>query len=124
MAGYCSIENQVKKLLMRTMWRVVALLMLTAGTSFAQGAVERGQKVYAAEKCGVCHAVAGVGNKRGALDEIGSKLSADFVRQWIVDAPGMSAKTKATRKPVMKSYAHLAKEDVDGLVAYMQSLKK
>ena len=26
----------------------------------------------------------------------------------------MTAKTKATRKPVMKSYAHLAKDDVDG----------
>jgi mono/diheme cytochrome c family protein len=109
---------------MKTIGGVVCLVMLTAGTSFAQGAVERGQKVYVAEKCGACHSIAGVGNKRGALDEIGTKLSADDLRQWIVAAPEMAAKTKATRKPVMKSYAHLAKEDVDGLVAYMQSLKK
>ena len=88
------------------------------------GAVERGQKVYAAEKCGICHSVAGVGNKRGALDEVGSKLSADQIRQWVVNTAEMTAKTKATRKPVMKSYAHLPKEDVDGLVAYMVSLKK
>jgi hypothetical protein len=36
----------------------------------------------------------------------------------------MTAKTKAARKPVMKSYAHLSKDDVDGLVAYLQTLKK
>lgn len=108
--------------------RIVAimgvLVLLPAGAAFAQSGVERGQKVYAAEKCVVCHAVGGVGNRRGALDEVGSKLSAAEIRQWIVDAPAMTAKTNATRKPVMKSYAHLSKEDVDGLVAYMQSLTK
>jgi mono/diheme cytochrome c family protein len=90
----------------------------------AQSAVERGQKVYAAQKCNICHSVAGVGNKRGALDDVGARLSAEQIRQWIVDAPGMTAKTKSERKPPMKSYASLPKEDVDGLVAYMQSLKK
>jgi mono/diheme cytochrome c family protein len=89
----------------------------------AQSAAERGQKVYTSQKCQVCHSVAGVGNKRGALDEVGSKLSADDIRQWIVDATAMAAKTKAERKPPMKSYM-LAKEELDALVAYMSSLKK
>lgn len=95
-------------------------------TSAAQSAsqIEQGQKVYAAEKCSFCHAVAGKGNAKGALDTVGSRLSADQIRQWIVDAPGMTAKTKAARKPLMKSYPSLAKQDVDALVAYMQSLKK
>jgi hypothetical protein len=35
----------------------------------------------------------------------------------------MTAKTKATRKPEMKSY-NLPKEDLDALVAYLSSLKK
>ena len=90
----------------------------------AQSAVERGQKAYTAQKCQICHSVAGVGTKKGALDEVGSKLSADEIRQWIVDAPAMAAKAKADRKPPMKAYATLPKEDLDGLVAYMQSLKK
>jgi mono/diheme cytochrome c family protein len=89
----------------------------------AQSAAERGQKVYTSQKCQVCHSVAGVGNKRGALDEVGSKLSADDIRQWIVDATAMAAKAKAERKPPMKSYM-LSKEDLDALVAYMASLKK
>ena len=101
-----------------------ALLLVIPATLSAQTPAERGQKVYAAQKCSICHSVAGVGNKRGALDEVGSKLSADETRQWIVDAPGMAAKAKAERKPPMKAYATLPKEDLDALVAYMQSLKK
>jgi mono/diheme cytochrome c family protein len=99
------------------------LLTVPVIASAQASAVERGQKVYAAQKCNICHSVAGVGNKRGALDEVGSRLSADEIRQWIVDAPAMTAKAKAERKPPMKSYT-LTKEDLDGLVAYLQSLKK
>jgi mono/diheme cytochrome c family protein len=101
---------------------LLSLLVIPTLAS-AQSAAERGQKVYTSQKCQVCHSVAGVGNKRGALDEVGSKLSADEIRQWIVDAPAMTAKVKAERKPPMKSYM-LAKEDLDALVAYMASLKK
>ena len=48
--------------------------------------------------------------------------SPDDIRAWIVDAKGMTEKTKAPRKPVMKSYT-LPKEDVDALVAYLSTLK-
>jgi mono/diheme cytochrome c family protein len=102
----------------------VCLLLAVPAIASAQSAVERGQKAYAAQKCNICHAVAGVGNKKGALDEVGSKLSADEIRQWLTDAPAMAAKAKADRKPPMKAYASLPKEDLDALVAYMQSLKK
>ena len=111
---------------MRVMCLAVCLVTAGGMPAMAQGtqAIERGQKVYAAEKCSICHAVGDQGNKRGPLDGVGSKLSADDIRLWIVNAPEMTAKTKATRKPVMKSYAQLPKDDVDGLVAYLQSLKK
>ncbi len=84
----------------------------------------KGEAVYAAQKCSLCHAVAGKGNPKGALDDVGSKLTADELRQWIVDPKTMTAKTHATRKPEMKSYASLPKDDVDNLVAYLQTLKK
>lgn len=112
------------------MLRTLALMLLatfvgaTAAAAQTAAAVERGQKVYAAEKCSVCHSIADKGNKRGPLDDVGSRLSADDIRAWIVSAPEMTAKTKAQRKPLMKSYSHLPKEDVDALVAYMASLKK
>lgn len=86
--------------------------------------VARGEKVYADQKCGLCHSIADKGNKKGPLDGVGSRLTGDEIRAWIVDAKGMTAKTKATRKPDMKSYPQLSKEDLDALVAYMLSLKK
>jgi mono/diheme cytochrome c family protein len=100
----------------------VAFVLCIAPFASAQSA-DQGKKVYADQKCSVCHAVAGVGNKKGSLDKIGTKLSAADTRAWIVDAPGMAAKAKADRKPPMKAYDKLAAADVDALVAYLQSLK-
>ncbi|HEX2344678.1 MAG TPA: cytochrome c [Vicinamibacterales bacterium] len=85
--------------------------------------VAKGMKVYEQQKCSVCHSIEGKGNKKGPLDGVGSKLSADEIRQWIVNAKEMTAKTKSERKPPMKDYS-LPKEELDALVAYMQSLKK
>jgi mono/diheme cytochrome c family protein len=106
---------------------VAAMGLSLTVTGVAAGqtpAIEKGMQVFAAQKCAICHAVAGKGNARGALDGVGSKLTADEIRQWIVDAPAMAAKTNATRKPVMRAYASLPKDDIDGLVAYLLSLKK
>ena len=52
-----------------------------------------------------------------------SRLSAADVHAWIADAPGMTAKIKTPRKPVMKTYT-LPADDVDALVAYLMTLKK
>jgi mono/diheme cytochrome c family protein len=105
---------------------MLAAGLLTAASASAQDAakVARGEKVYAAQKCGICHAIAGKGNTKGPLDGVGTKLTADEIHQWLVDAAGMTAKTKAPRKPVMRSYPNLPKEDLEALVAYLQSLKK
>ena len=108
--------------MLKTVCTFILVFAVTSAVASAQGDVAVGQKVYAAQKCVACHSIAGVGNKRGALDGVASKLSADQIRQWIVNAPEMSAKTQATRKPVMKAYA-LPKEELDGLLAYLQTLK-
>ena len=101
----------------------VLLVVGLASVASAQDAKAKGEAVFVAQKCSMCHAVAGKGNPKGALDEVGSKLKADEIRAWITDAKGMTAKSGATRKPDMKAYA-LPKEDVDNLVAYLTTLKK
>jgi mono/diheme cytochrome c family protein len=104
---------------------VAVLTMFAAsmtGTARAQDAAA-GAKVFADQKCNLCHSIAGKGNTKGPLDDVGSKLSAADIRAWIDDAAGMTQKTNATRKPAMKSYS-LPKSDVDNLVAYLSSLKK
>ena len=95
-----------------------------AGAGQAADAVKKGEEVYAAQKCSMCHAIAGKGNKQNPLDGIGAKLSADDIRQWIVDPAAMTAKSKSTKKPPMPSkWAKLPAADLDALVAYLQSLK-
>jgi len=104
----------------------IVVALVTAGVASAQdqGQIDRGQKVFVAQKCAICHSVAGQGNKKGPLEGVGAKLSADEIRRWITAAPEMAAKAKAERTPAMKAITGLAKEDLDGLVAYIQSVKK
>jgi mono/diheme cytochrome c family protein len=103
---------------------IVFFGLLTPALASAQNAaVERGAKLYAESKCSMCHSIAGKGNAKGVLDDIGTKLSADDLRQWLVDPEAMRVKAHAERKPLMKSYASLPKADLDALVAYLQTLK-
>jgi mono/diheme cytochrome c family protein len=104
---------------------VTALVTFTAGAAGIAAAQDAaaGAKVFADQKCSLCHSIGGKGNTKGPLDGVGSKLSAADIRAWIEDAVGMTTKTNATRKPAMKSYS-LPKGDVDNLVAYLSSLKK
>ena len=99
--------------------------LLLVGLASAASAQDKakGEAVYAAQKCTLCHSIAGKGNPKGALDDVGVKLKADEIRAWVTDSKGQTAKTGAPRKPEMKAYS-LPKEDVDNLVAYLQTLKK
>ena len=86
--------------------------------------IKKGTQVYTAQKCSTCHAIAGKGGKQSPLDGVGSKLSADDIRQWIVEPIDMAKKANSTKKPPMpKKYDKLPAADLDALVAYMQSLK-
>lgn len=109
--------------MIRTFIITAAAALLAASAQAQDAKVTKGAQVYADQKCALCHSIGDKGNKKGPLDGIASKYSADELRAWIVDAKAMTAKTKAPRKPEMKNYA-LPKEDVDALVAYLATLKK
>ena len=101
----------------------VALVAGVPRAAAAQDA-KHGEQVYAAQKCSVCHSIAGKGGKASPLDGVGTKLSAAEIREWIVEPVAMAKKTGSTKKPVMpKRYDKLPAADVDALVAYMQTLK-
>lgn len=110
----------------QVLWIGFVMIALGASTrsASAQSPVDKGQQVFTGQKCSICHAIAGKGNVKGVLDGIGTKLSADEIRRWIVNAPEMAAQAKAERKPPMKAYASLPKDELDALVAYLGSLKK
>ena len=112
------------------MGRILVAAAVTAGflaavtTAEAGDAqVDRGIAVYKAQKCNLCHMIAGEGKKH-TLDGVGVKLATEDIRQWLVDPKGAAAKHKSTAKPVMKDYSKLPAADIDALVAYMKTLTK
>jgi mono/diheme cytochrome c family protein len=115
--------------LMRYRAVTLAVMGLTAilvapQVASAQAQVEHGMKVFADSKCSLCHSVAGKGNAKGVLDDVGSKLSAAEIREWLTNPEGQRQKSGFDRKPVMKSFEKMPKDDLDALVAYLQTLKK
>jgi mono/diheme cytochrome c family protein len=102
---------------------VFGFLAAIASSAAAQGAAEKGAAVYAAQKCATCHALDGKGMAKGPLDGVGKKFTAAEIHEWIVNPAEMAKKHNATRKPAMKAYTTLPKEDLDALVAFLASKK-
>jgi mono/diheme cytochrome c family protein len=99
-------------------------LLATSRPAAAQGDPKKGAQVYTAQKCQVCHSIAGKGGKANPLDGVGAKISAEETRQWIVSPKEMATKAKSQKKPPMPDrYSKLPAADIDALVAYMQTLK-
>jgi len=100
--------------------------LTVAGRAFAQdkALIDQGMKVYETQKCSLCHSIAGKGNVKGPLDGVGSKLTAEEIKAWMVTPREMTAKAKATRMPAMRAYTTLSDADMNAIIAYMLSLKK
>lgn len=90
---------------------------LSAAIQVPDTLVERGKRVYDELRCAACHSVAGQGNPRYPLDGVGSRLSREEIRLWIVDPQEIRP---GVRKP---AYDDLEPEEENALIAYMQSLK-
>jgi mono/diheme cytochrome c family protein len=108
----------------RMTWVVVLLGLAATASAQDAATADRGKAVFAEQKCKMCHSVAGVGNPKGALEEAVAKLTADDLKSWLQNPKEMAEKAGAARKPPMKSFASLPPEDIDALVAYLQTLKK
>jgi mono/diheme cytochrome c family protein len=104
----------------------VGLSLASAGAAQAQddAKVKKGAELYAANKCQMCHSVEGKGNAKGALDGVGTKYTADEIREWLVNPQAMAEKHKPARTMKPTHPTKLPKEDMDALVAYLQTLKK
>jgi mono/diheme cytochrome c family protein len=104
---------------------VAAAALCTSGIGMAQAEkIEAGKKVYGAQKCQTCHAIAGTGGKASSpLDGVGSKLTAAEIKAWITNPDPLQAKIKPAPKVKMKKYT-LPDADLDALVTYLASLKK
>ena len=87
--------------------------------------VALGKKTFEDTKCATCHGEGGK-SKDPALSLVEgpvTKLSAADIRKWIVSPAEMTAKLPKKPKVAMKKF-DLTDEQVDGLVAYVLSLRK
>ncbi len=102
------------------MKRIAGFMMIAGSLAMASAAfaadVEKGKEAYKANKCGMCHSIAGVGGKQKALDGVGARLKADQIKKWVT-AP-QEAKADTKKKPIK-----VAPADLDNIVAYLQTLK-
>jgi mono/diheme cytochrome c family protein len=88
--------------------------------------VALGKKTYEDTKCTKCHGQDGKNTKDPTLSLVEgqiTKLSPADIRKWIVSPAEMTAKLPKKPKAAMKKF-DLTDEQVDGLVAYVQSLRK
>ena len=75
--------------MMRRVLAAGVLSLAAAMPAAAQDLKAKGEKLFVDQKCTLCHAIAGKGNVKGPLDEVGSKDSAADIRAWIVCRDGM-----------------------------------
>jgi mono/diheme cytochrome c family protein len=120
-----ALKEDVMKFGLLTLSVAAAVFVLvTSAYAQSQSAVEKGMKLFTDQKCSLCHSVGGKGNPKGPLEDAVQNLSAADIREWLVHPDVMREKAHADRKPAMKSFATLSKDDLDALVAYVESLKK
>jgi cytochrome c2 len=93
------------------------LVWIGAISNSAELSVDHGKEVYAAQKCMMCHSIAGTGNKAHTLDGIGSKMKTDELKKFVMNP-------KETKPNIsMRAYSNLPEKDIDDLVAYLATLK-
>jgi cytochrome c553 len=106
----------MKRLLLAVITVVVAIMF--GAPLYAQDKAAEGKKVFEREKCGVCHNA-----KLNSLEGVGSKLTAEQIREWIVNPTASAQKAKSTSKLKMPA-RKLSPGDIDALVAYLGTMKK
>lgn len=71
----------------------------------------------------MCHSVAGTGNPRYPLDGVGARRKLEEIRNWIVGTGEIKSQLAGGPFRMKQKYRALPREDLDALVAYMQSLR-
>jgi mono/diheme cytochrome c family protein len=104
----------------KLLFLLIAGSMILASVALVVAAdAAHGKEVYAAQKCQMCHSIAGVGNKKFPLDGVATKLKGDKVKiqGWITNPKGQDPKT------TMPAKATIPANDLADLVEYLLTLK-
>lgn len=106
--------------IVRTALAVVVMVSVASAGALAAGQAgnaANGAKLYTAQKCSVCHKIAGKGGPMGPdLSTVGGKRDAKWLAAYLANPKSVDPKNKM---PVVK----LKGAEMDDLVAYLLSLK-
>jgi len=94
-----------------------------ATASSSPGTIERGRKVYAAQSCATCHAIAGSGNPRYPLDDVGDWHTAETIVPWILATEPAASNLSAGVVRRKQRYRSMPADDLTALVSYLISLR-
>lgn len=90
----------------------------SAPAAESSSAVERGKALYQSLNCAACHRIQGEGGTIGPdLSHEGEKREAAWLLKHFQDPRALVPDS------VMPAFGHLSPEDLEGLVAYMRSLR-
>ncbi len=84
--------------------------------------IETGRQIYQQQSCGLCHSIAGQGNPRNPLDDVGKKRTASELRNFITGADTLQGVLTTSIRQRKLKYRALSADDLGALVIYMQSL--
>ncbi len=93
-----------------------------AGPAAPQAAAQ-GRAIYEREMCAACHSVAGEGNTRHPLDNVGMRLSLEDLRMRVAPPPAMESEFPPAVYRVKQQFRELPPAEFDALVEYLRSLK-
>ena len=82
----------------------------------------RGHDVYNAQGCSSCHAIAGVGNPRNPLDDVGRRRTAAELREWITGTGSATDQLSPAVVRRKQRYQDLSEDELRALVAFLASL--
>jgi mono/diheme cytochrome c family protein len=82
-----------------------------------------GRSIYQEQNCSLCHSVDGSGNPRYPLDGVGARLGREEIRRWTIGADELRDEMPGRAFRMKQHYRRLPPEELDALIAYMQSLR-
>lgn len=82
----------------------------------------RGREVYNAQGCSSCHAIAGVGNPRNPLDDVGTRRTAAELRDWVTGTGSALEQLSPAVVRRKQRYQELPESDLKAMVAYLATL--
>jgi mono/diheme cytochrome c family protein len=82
----------------------------------------RGRDVYNAQGCSSCHAIAGVGNPRNPLDDVGAHRTAAELREWITATGSATDQLSPAVVRRKQRYQELSEAELQALVAFLATL--